>query len=70
MKDIAEDQEGDQEQQTMQRLLKIHKNLGHPSNKLLVQILKVAKAPTSVVDLAVQLHCPICARHVATAPAS
>ena len=44
MIDIAEDDEGDQEQKTMQRLLRIHKNLGHPSNKLLVQILKEAKA--------------------------
>ena len=49
--------------------MRIHKNLGHPSNKLLVQILKEAQAPTSVVELAAQLHCPICARHVSTAPA-
>ena len=68
MRDIAEDDEGDQEQRTMQRLIRIHKNIGHPSNKLLVQILKEAKAPTSVVELAAQLHCPICARHVLTAP--
>ena len=69
MRDIPEDYEGDTEQSSLQRLMRVHRNLGHPPNRLLAQILKEAKAPTSVVDLASQLECPLCARHVRTSPA-
>ena len=69
MQDIPEDDEGEKEKEAMQRLMRVHKNLGHPSNRLLAQILKEAKAPATVIDLASQLHCPICARHVRTSPA-
>ena len=69
MQDIPEDDDGDQEKKTEQNLMRLHKNLGHPSNRLLTQILKEAKAPKTIVDLASQIQCPICARHVATSPA-
>ena len=69
MRDIPEDDEGDQEQSSLQRLMRVHRNLGHPSNRLLAQILKEAKAPISVIELASKLECPICARHVHTSPA-
>ena len=49
--------------------MRVHRNLGHPSNRLLAQILKEAKAPVSVIDLASKLECPICARYVRTSPA-
>ena len=52
----------------MQRM-RVHRNLGHPSNRLLVQILKEAKAPPSIIEIATKLECPQCARHVRTAPA-
>ena len=69
MRDIPEDDEGAAEQNSRQLLLRTHRNLGHPPNRLLSQILKEAKAPQSLVDLASQLHCPLCARHVRTSPA-
>ena len=64
-----EDDEGDAEKSSEQRLMRVHRNLGHPSNRLLVQILKEAKAPTSIIEIATKLQCPMCARHVRTAPA-
>ena len=69
MRDIPEDDEGEKEEEAMQRLMRVHKNLGHPSNRLLAQILKEAKAPASIVELASKIQCPICARHVRTSPA-
>merc|ERR1712079_723966 len=69
MQDIPEDDEGNAERSTEARLQRVHRNLGHPSNRLLVQILKEAKAPDSVVEVAKNLQCPICARHVRTSPA-
>ena len=45
MKDIPDDDEGDVEKSSEQRLMRVHRNLGHPSNRLLVQILREAKAP-------------------------
>ena len=69
MQDIPEDDEGDREQRVQQRLMRLHKNLGHPSNRLFAQALNEAKAPASVVELASQIQCPTCARYVRTAPA-
>ncbi len=69
MQDMPEDDDGKQEQQSEQKLMRLHKNLGHPSNRLLTQILKEAKAPVSIQELASQIHCPICERHVRTSPA-
>ena len=69
MRDIPEDDEGDAEPSSLQKLMRVHRNLGHPPNRLLAQSLKEAKAPASVVDLASQLQCPLCARHVRTSPA-
>ena len=51
------------------RLLRIHKNLGHPSNRLLVTLLTEAGAPQSIVEAAKNLHCSICARYNRIAPA-
>ena len=52
MKDIPDDDEGPAEQSMERRLQRVHRNLGHPPNRLLVQILKEAKAPDSVIELA------------------
>ena len=69
MRDLPEDDEGTVEKTTEARLQRVHRNLGHPSNRLLVQISKEAKAPDSVVEVAKNLQCSICARHVRTSPA-
>ena len=69
MGDIPDEDEGEIERDKNQRLLRVHKNLGHPSNRLFAQILKEAKAPDQIVELASKLHCPICARHVQISPA-
>ena len=69
MKDIPDDAEGPAEQSMERRLQRVHRNLGHPPNRLLVQILKEAKAPDSVIELAKKLECPLCARYVRTSPA-
>ena len=68
-KDIPDDDEGDIEQRQKNRLMRVHRNLGHPSNRLLVQILTEAKAPKSIVDRARDLECPICDRMKRLAPA-
>ena len=68
-KDIPDDDEGDMEQRQRNRLMRVHRNLGHPSNRLLVQILTEAKAPKSIIDLARDLECPICDRMKRLAPA-
>ena len=47
----------------------IHRNLGHPSNRLFVQILKDAKAPQSIIDMAKDLECPVCERMKSIQPA-
>ena len=69
MKDIPDDDEGGAEKTTEWRLQRVHRNLGHPSNRLLVQLLTEAKAPDSVIDVARKLECPLCARYVRTSPA-
>ena len=47
--------------------MRVRRNLGHPPNRLLVQILKEAKALASIIEIAAKLECPLCARHVRTA---
>ena len=69
MREIPENDEGPAERSVDNRLMRVHRNLGHPSNRLLVHILKEAKAPESIIDVATKLECPICARHHRTAPA-
>ena len=61
MKDIPDDDEGPAEQSIERRLQRVHRNLGHPPNRLFVQILKEAKAPDSVIEVAKRLECPLCA---------
>ena len=53
----------------MAQLMRVHRNLGHPSNKLYSQILKEAKAPESVIKAAENLQCPICDRFKRAKPA-
>ena len=69
MQDIPDDDEGGAEKSAEQRLQRVHRNLGHPSNRLLVQILQEAAAPASVIKMAMELECPLCAMFVRTAPA-
>ena len=47
----------------------IHRNPGHPSNKLFQQILRDAQAPLSVIPAAGTLECPVCQRFARTEPA-
>ena len=42
LREIPDDDEGGAERTTEWRLQRVHRNLGHPSNRLLVQILKGA----------------------------
>ena len=67
-KGIPEDDKGKEEQSQFNRLMRVHRNLGHPSNRLLVQILTEARAPQSIVELARNLECPICERMKRVAP--
>ena len=69
LREIPDDDEGGAERTTEWRLQRVHRNLGHPSNRLLVQILREAKAPESVIEVATKLECPLCARCIRTAPA-
>ena len=50
------------------RLMRVHRNLGHPSNRLLVQILTEAKAPKGVIEMARDMKCSICERAKKIAP--
>ena len=61
--------EDEEEDRTIKRLIIIHRNLGHPSNKLLQQILRDAQAPAAVIAAAGELHCPLCSRFAQTEPA-
>ena len=68
LRDIPDDDEGGAERSSEQRLMRVDRNLGHPSNRLQVQLLKEAKAPEGVIEIATRLECPICARYVRTSP--
>ena len=61
-KDIPMDDEGEIEENTLAKVRRIHNNLGHPSNRVLLQIFKEAKAPKTIIDLVENFHCPICER--------
>ena len=67
--EIPDEDEGNFEKAQAQRLMRVHRNLGHPSNRLLVQILTEAKSPQSTIDLAKTLKCSICERMRQIAPA-
>ena len=49
--------------------MRVHRNLGHPSNRLYAQILREARAPESVIKAAESLRCPICDRFARAKPA-
>ena len=51
------------------RLRRVHANLGHPSNALLTRILKEAKAPDVVIDAVKDINCETCERLRRMAPA-
>ena len=50
-------------------LIIIHRNLGHPSNKLLQRILRGAGATQEVIREAGNLECPLCTIFKPTTPA-
>ena len=64
--DAKEDERVEAKQ--MAQLMRVHRNLGHPSNKLYVKILREARAPESVIKVAEQLRCPICDRFAQAKP--
>ena len=53
----------------MRNLIIIHRNLGHPSNKLLQRILREADAPRDVIAMAGELRCSLCHRFRQIEPA-
>ena len=50
------------------RLMRVHRNLGRSSNRLLIQILTEAEAPKGVIEMARDLECSICERTKKIAP--
>jgi len=66
---LPDDTEAEHKRQSYLKLVTIHKNLGHPSNTVMVRILQEAKAPKSLIDLAKTLECEVCARMVRVRPA-
>ena len=65
--DGQEDERAEAKQQA--QLMRVHRNLGHPSNKLHVKILREAKAPESVIRAAENFRCPVCDRFARAKPA-
>ena len=64
------DRRNEQEARERQnRLLRIHKNLGHPSKKVMLAVLKEAKAPEQTLKAVQQMRCEICERFQRTSPA-
>ena len=64
------DPPGDEEEdETLRNQMIIHRNLGHPSNKLLQQVLREAQAPPATVTMAGNLNCPLCRRLTQIEPA-
>ena len=53
---------------TMQALKKLHANLGHPSTKELVRVLRHSGASEEAVRLAGQLQCSVCANNQRPSP--
>ena len=52
-----------------QRLRRVHNNLGHPSKALMLRILREAKAPDMVIEVAQQFECEVCQRLSRVKPA-
>ena len=58
-----EQEPGTWDPQTIEKKLRtIHANLGHPSNQVLVRMLKDAKASPGIIQKAQQFQCPQCAQ--------
>ena len=66
MRDIAEDGKSAAEPSSLQRLMRVHRNLGQPPNRMTAQLMLEAKAPASAAELASKSQCPLCARHART----
>ena len=76
MECLAVDNEVDDEESTQaedhrihQAVLKLHKNLGHPSTPELIRVLKHSKASEKAIRAAQALECSVCANHVRPASA-
>ena len=50
-------------EQMMQSLLRLHKNLGHPSCASLARVLKHGGASQQAIDLAREVQCEVCKEH-------
>ena len=55
---------GESHENVKRALKRLHTNLGHPSNKDLVRILKHSKASETAIRLAQDFSCPVCQNHV------
>ena len=56
-------------QEVVRTMLKLHQNLGHPSNEQLVRVLRHSKATQQAIDCAKSLECTMCMNHKAPAAA-
>ena len=61
--------DGSEDETLINRLRRVHSNLGHPSNALLTRILKEAKAPDVVIDAIKDINFETCERLRRIAPA-
>jgi len=59
----------EQRRRSYNKLRAIHKNLGHPSNSMLMKILREAGAPKHIIDMASELRCDVCSRFKSISPA-
>ena len=67
--DVDRDPDERAEQETEIHMRLVHRNLGHPSARLMARVLKEAGAPQSAIDSALRFKCAVCERMRKTEPA-
>eukprot|EP00435_Cladocopium_sp_Y103_P022015 s1030_g5.t1 len=53
----------------MRTVMKLHQNLGHPSNEQLIRVLRHSRASPEAIECAKKLECTTCLNHKSPAPA-
>ena len=61
-KEDAEEEERSHDAEVIKKVMKIHENMGHPSNKTLIRVLTHGKAKRRYVLAAARLECGACQR--------
>ena len=67
--DDAEEPDQSEDHKIKRAILKLHRNLGHPSTPELIRLLKHSKASEKAIRAAQELECPVCANNVRPASA-